>query len=200
MPDDAVRLINTTPSSTPRSKTEIHIFAVCRRKEPIKTAQFNELVSVNSHEATRGKQCVTGLLMLRIEFPAIKAVFKLQARRTTRNRRSIPIIAPRRDGKNIGRFEMPYQRSQEIWDLLSNRYSEARGCLRSFSARASYTKRENHFSARRLSGLKEIRVQSKPHRHRCFGYRGLQPYRCPENFFAAAQAVGSKCSKCFFPL
>ena len=114
MPDVAVWLVNATPPSTPRSKTEVHVFTVCRREEPVKTSQLNELVSVHSHEATRGKQGVTRPLMLGIKFPAIKTVVKLEASRTTCNRRSTPIIAPRRNRKNVGRFKMPYERSDEI--------------------------------------------------------------------------------------
>ena len=43
MPDDAAWLVNAAPSSTPRTKTEVQIFAVRRRKEPIKSSQLNEL-------------------------------------------------------------------------------------------------------------------------------------------------------------
>src|SRR5437660_1258725 len=108
MPDDASRLVNTAPTSTPCSETEVHIFAVCRRKKPVETSQFEELLSINSHKAAGRIQSVTGLLPLRVEFPAVKAVLELQVRRTTCNLRSVPIIAPRRNGKNIGRFEMPH--------------------------------------------------------------------------------------------
>src|SRR3954453_2805517 len=107
MPDDAGRLINAAPTSTPCSETEVYIFAICRSKESVKTSQFEELVSVHSHKATGSKQSMTSLLNFRIEVPTIKAVFEFQAGRTTRNRCSVPIVAPRRNGKNIGRLEMP---------------------------------------------------------------------------------------------
>jgi hypothetical protein len=114
MPDDAFRLVNATPSSTPRAKTEIHIFTVSGRKEPVKTSQVDELLPINSHKPAGRKQGMTSLLMLRVEVPTVKAVFKTQASRATGNFASIPIIAPRRNGKNIRRFEVLYQRSQEI--------------------------------------------------------------------------------------
>ena len=95
MPDVAVWLVNATPPSTPRSETNIQILAICGIKQPVKPAQFNELLSVHSHKAARGKQGVTSLLMFSIEFPAVKAVVKLQTSRTTRDLVSVPIVAPR---------------------------------------------------------------------------------------------------------
>src|SRR5512132_4268506 len=106
MPHDAAWLVNATPPSTPRTKTEVHIFTVCRRKESVKTSQLHKLVSINSHKAAGGKQSVRRLLVLSIEFPAIKAAFEIQTGRATGNFRSVPIIAARRNRKNIGRFEM----------------------------------------------------------------------------------------------
>src|SRR5439155_10420727 len=94
MPDVAVWLVNATPSSTPRSKTNIQILAICWIKQAVKSAKFNELISVHSHKTARGKQSMTSLLMLRIEIPTVKAVLKLQAGRTTGNLPSFPIIAP----------------------------------------------------------------------------------------------------------
>jgi len=93
MPDVAVWLINAAPTSTPRSETNIQILAICGIKQPVKPAQFNELLSVHSHKAARGKQGVTPVLMFSIEFPAVKAVVKLQTSRTTRDLASIPIVA-----------------------------------------------------------------------------------------------------------
>ena len=108
MPDDAAWLINAAASSTPRAKTEVQIFAVRRHKEPIKSSQLNELLSINRHKAARGKQRVTRLLMFGIEVPTVKAVFEIQAGWATSNLRSTPVIAPGRNGKNVGRFEMPH--------------------------------------------------------------------------------------------
>ena len=108
VPDDAAWLVNATPSSTPCAKTEIDIFAVCWRKKPVETCQLKEFLSINSHKAARREQGVTGLLMLRIEFPAVKPVFEIQAGWAAGNLCSIPIIAPRRNGKNLWRLEMPY--------------------------------------------------------------------------------------------
>src|SRR5436190_19865646 len=108
MPDEAVWLINATPSSSTRAKTEVHILKVCRRKQPVKTSQLKELFPINSHKAAGRKQGMTGLLMLRIKVPAVKAVFECKAGRATGNCSSLPIIAPRRNGKNLWRLEMPY--------------------------------------------------------------------------------------------
>jgi hypothetical protein len=55
MPDVAVWLVNATPSSTPRSETNIQILAIGGIKQPVKPAQFNEFVSVHSHKAPRSK-------------------------------------------------------------------------------------------------------------------------------------------------
>jgi len=77
MPDNAVWLINAAPPTAPCSKTEIHIFAVRRYKQRVETTELNKLVSVHSHETARAKEGVTSLLMLRVELPTVKTVFKL---------------------------------------------------------------------------------------------------------------------------
>src|SRR4030095_6216039 len=105
MPYHTVRLVKATPSSTPRSEAEVHIFAVCRRKEPIETSKVNELLSIHGHKAARCKQRMACLLLLRIEVPTVKTVPELQSRRSVRYPVAVPIIAPRRNGKNIRRFE-----------------------------------------------------------------------------------------------
>src|SRR4030095_6197310 len=110
MPDAAIRLVNTTPSSTPCAKTEVHIFTVRRRKELIETTQFKKLVSVNSHKAAGGKQRVTSLLMLRVEVPIVKAMFEVKAGWATGDLGSIPIIAACRNREDVGQLEMPHQR------------------------------------------------------------------------------------------
>src|SRR5215216_1504847 len=102
MPHDAARLINAAPTSTPCSETEVDVFTVCRRKEPVEPSQFEKLLSINSHKAARRIQSVTGLLPLSVEMPVVKTVFEVQSRRTTGSRCAIPVIAARRNGKNIG--------------------------------------------------------------------------------------------------
>src|SRR5215469_18365956 len=99
MPHDAVRLVNATPSSTPRTKAQVNIFAVCRREESIKTSQLKELLSINSHEATRREEGMACVLLLCGEFPSIKAVSKLQAGWSAGDLGSVPIVAPRRNRK-----------------------------------------------------------------------------------------------------
>src|SRR5437667_9153026 len=107
MQDEAAWLINATPSSSARAKTEDHILTVCRRKQPVKTSQLKELFPINSHKAAGGKQGMTGLLMLRIKVPAVKAVFECKAGRATGNCSSLPIVTSCRNGENIWRFEVP---------------------------------------------------------------------------------------------
>src|SRR5437763_17168545 len=114
MPHDAGRLINAAPTSTPCSETEVHVFAVCRRKKPVETSKFEELLSIDSHKAAGPKQRVTDLLPPSVEFPTVKTVFELQSRRPTDNHCHIPVVAARRNRKNIRRFKMPNQRSEEI--------------------------------------------------------------------------------------
>src|SRR5947199_974338 len=114
MPDHACRFVNASPPAAPCAKTEVQILTVRWIKQPVKSAYFIELFSIDSHEAARRKQGMTRLLMLRVESPVVKAVVKLQTGRTTSNLPSVPIEAPCRNRKDVRRLEMSNQRSKEI--------------------------------------------------------------------------------------
>src|SRR5262249_11800211 len=107
VPHDAVGLVNASPPAAPSAKAQVHILAVRRRKKPVKTLKLNELVSIDGSKTTGGKQGMTGFPTFCLEIPAVKAVLELQIGRVIRDLVSVPVIAPRRHGKNVGRFEMP---------------------------------------------------------------------------------------------
>jgi hypothetical protein len=62
MPNNACWIIDGSPTLSPCSEAEIKVLAISWIEESIKSTEFYEFKTINSHETAGGKECVAEFL------------------------------------------------------------------------------------------------------------------------------------------